>query len=102
VLGAAFGAGQVGGREEQITGSDGAVLASYEENNGAFSTLSYTGLASAGGTLSIASLALDGNGDTLHFYGFTVAEVPEPSSVVALTGLGVMGLFVVVRRRRRA
>jgi hypothetical protein len=30
-----------------------------------------------------------------------VRAVPEPSSLVALVGLGAMGLFVVVRRRRR-
>jgi hypothetical protein len=31
-----------------------------------------------------------------------VRDVPEPSSLVALVGLGAMGLFVAVRRRRKA
>jgi hypothetical protein len=39
-----------------------------------------------------------------HFTNVRLTEVvtPEPSSLVALCGLGVMGMFLVVRRRRKA
>jgi hypothetical protein len=36
------------------------------------------------------------------FVGLEIVQItPEPSSVVALVGLGVMGLFLVIRRRRK-
>jgi hypothetical protein len=40
-----------------------------------------------------------GNGG---YFGPNIGFVPEPSSVVALCGLGAMGLFLVVRRRRKS
>ena len=80
VLGAAFGAGAVGGREELVTGSGGATV-NYEENNGMFSTLAYHTVVPGSGTISITSHATDGGGDTLHYYGFTVTT-PEPSTFV--------------------
>ncbi len=69
----------------------------YQENI----AFTYTGLAldsisfsdAAGGGGNTAIMALSGT-----FLG----EVPEPSSVVALCGLGAMGLFFVARRRRKS
>ncbi len=98
VLGAAFGAGSVGGREELVTGSGGATV-NYEENNGMFSTLAYNTVVPVSGTISITSHATDGGGDTLHYYGFTVTT-PEPSTFV-LGGLGLLGLLLAARRRRQ-
>jgi hypothetical protein len=44
----------------------------------------------------------DGQSTSFSELDITGHAVPEPSSVVALCGLGVMGLFVAVRRRRKS
>ena len=56
--------------------------------------------------LSVPALAsalevLAANGANVGAADFEFSAVPEPSSVVALFGLGAMGLFVAARRRMR-
>jgi hypothetical protein len=101
LFGAAYGNDAVGNRVEDLTGGNGGATIAYEENNGMLSTLTYTAFANGSGQISFTSTPVE-SGNTEHFYGFAVAPVPEPASVVALLGLCGMGLAAVVWRRRKA
>jgi hypothetical protein len=51
-------------------------------------------------TLTVSGFSTSLEGPSAQINLVEVREVPEPSSIVAFCGLGVVGLFLVVRRRR--
>jgi hypothetical protein len=68
---------------------------------GAFATYSSGVLdLAAGTTLDFVVWGSNGNNASTEVIA-TVTELPEPSSIVALCGLGAVGLLLAVRRRRR-
>jgi hypothetical protein len=63
------------------------------------STFAYETVVPMSGIISISEVPDDGL-DGTHFYGFTLQAVPEPSSVVALCGMGVVSLLALRLRKR--
>jgi hypothetical protein len=87
-------------RTQTVTDSSGGSLAFDEDANLASELKD---VYNTGTNTSVTFTLTASTNASFHEYAFSnFAEVPEPSSIVALCGLGAMGLFLFVRRRARA
>jgi hypothetical protein len=99
------GFGDPGTRLQNVSDSQGGSLANFDENaagggDGQLLHDLYTTDASGAGSTSITfTFTAEGGNASMHEYGFSnqVVPVPEPASWM-LFGLGVVGLFAMIRR----